>query len=137
MKCVTKRTITRTISGTKLHIDDVIIGENKHSLNIINPNRSLGSPDNRPLILNFMNPEDADDDTADYTIVMDKRGIRFERFVYRPNHDHNNVESLQVVVDPKKANMPLGERVWMSRAPYLGGGFDYFYIDFGSTKVNY
>ena len=119
MECFQKQTIENKIEGGELHLRDLCINGRKYSLRINNYDDRLS--------LNF--------NEGEYEIIINEDGIRFERIVKRLNHDHDDVESLQVVVDPKQTlskDAKKRDLVWRSRYPYDGEGYNLFYIPFGN-----
>ncbi len=114
--------------GDSINLEGVVINKDEFNLIITN----FDKESNGKLTLNFHNPKDC----CEYSMYICEKGIRFERYVHR-NHDHDDIESLQVVVDPKNTSMKKGEILWNSRGPYSNEGRDYFYIPFGSKTVNY
>ena len=71
--------------------------------------------------------------------LVDKNGISFERHVYRKNHNHDDLETLQIVIDEEKTGRKKGEFACRddSHVPTERTGYDMFYIEFGSKKVDY
>ena len=106
----------------KLHIKDISIAGKKYSLDIINGGLKEGE---ESLVLDFNDGE--------YGIIIDNEGIRFERFLYRPQHDHNDVQSLQIEVDERFIGIKKGQIYWLSRGPYKKEGYDHFRIPFGAA----
>lgn len=78
-----------------------------------------------------------DKDGFEYRMMISKQGIRFERIAYRPNHDHNDLESLCIKTSDKIPGPKKGTIQWTSGSPYAGRGWDYFYVDFGSVTKDY
>jgi len=71
--------------------------------------------------------------SPEFAIRIHEKGMFFERYLHRPNHDHDDVEKLQLVTNSKKAiGLKKGEIFWNSRGPYPSEGADYFYIPFGA-----
>lgn len=117
-----KRIIEEKIDlGKKINLENITIGEQNFSLGIRN--------DKGQLILSFEK-----DQTDEYIITIGNEGIGFKRHVYRPSHDHDDGESLQIATekDTKK-----GELVWNTRFPCKEDGYDFFYVPFGAIKVDY
>ncbi len=132
MECVQKQTIEKRIEGQELNLKCLDIDNKKYHLKISNNTGRIS--------LEFC--EDKQEDygdnfTSEYEIVIEKNGIRFKRFVYRPNHDHHDVESLQVIVDEEKSFGKKGELVWRKDFPHKDSGYDFFYVPFGPKKVDY
>jgi len=121
-----KRTISveKIIEGEELDIEDIKIVGNKYIVKITNHRRCEKGEES--LVLDF--------NSRDYTIIIDNKGVRFERGCYRPNHDHNDVQSLQIGVNEKIPGVEKGELIWRSRFPYKGEGYEHFYIPFGFVK---
>jgi len=127
----TRRTIEEKIKhGNSINIEELNINGEKFCLKIDNQNEgfSLGFYKDKSSI--------EKDDSAEYEIIIDGEGIRFRRYVHRLNHDHDDIESLQVVTDPGKEDMSKkGDLVWRSRFPYEGEGYKLFYLPFRSKKT--
>lgn len=107
-----------------LHIKGIVIAGKEYNLDVFN-GRRVGEGD-ESLHLDF--------NDGDYKITIDKNGISFRRHVYRPDHDHDDNESLQVGVDDSKIGVIKGRMIWRKRFPYQNDGHDFFYIPFGSRK---
>jgi hypothetical protein len=120
MKTVQSKTIEEKVDEV-LHVKDVEINGKTYSLDIRNKDGRL--------TLDF--------NGGDYEVTIDDGGIKFYRNVFRPNHDHDDKESLQKVVNSKNAFAKRGEMSWRSRFPYRGEGYDFFSVPFGSIRVNY
>lgn len=106
----------------KLHIKDIFIAGKKYILDIINGGLKEGE---ESLILDFNDGE--------YQIIIENKGISFERFLYRPQHDHNDVQSLQIGVDEKFMGIKKGQTYWLSYGSYREGGYEHFRIPFGAA----
>lgn len=132
MKVIKERTIKEIIEGENIHIEDLQLGAKEYSLNINNEKGQLS--------FDFYNRNSRSypNDSCDYSIIIDDKGIRFERLVLRHNHDHNDVESLQIIIDSEKTEYGKnGDLIWRTRYPYLNEGYEFFYIPFGKTEVNF
>ena len=105
-----KRTVEIVGLGNEVILEGVEIEGVKYSLKISNFNGRLS--------LDF--------NDGDYRIIVDEEGVGFSRCRYRPNHDHNDLESLQIT-DKEKL-------IWMDRFPYSGEGRIHFNIPFGSVR---
>ena len=111
-------------------IKGVKIDGQNYALKISNDNKNYEGK----LCLDFFSNREEQD--SEYSITIDEKGIRFERYVHRPNHDHDDVEKLQLVTNSKKAiGLKKGEIFWNSRGPYPSEGVDYFYIPFGAITI--
>ena len=147
MKAIKKRTVENVIKGGKIHLEDILIGDKKFSLDVINDVSK--SHNDGSLILAFNDGNDGDD--AEYTMRIEDDGVSFERKVYS-NHDHPNYESLQVKVDDKlkfdKFNdygepidddgEPISRKIlWSVDPTYSGFGYELYRVPFGSVKVDY
>ena len=116
------RTIEEKITAEKLHLDDIIINNKAYSLDITNKNGLL--------YLDFNGME--------YQMIIDEKGISFKRCLDRPNHDYDDSESLQKVVDPEKAYAKEGELVWSGDSPFpANNGKEYLHILFGKRTASY
>jgi len=126
----TRRTIEEIIEhGDSINPEGLKINGENFNLSI----RNIAQKYKGRLDLDFNNPKNSN---CEYSIVVDKEGVRFERYVYKPNHDHGDVESLQIVVDPEKVsgNFKKGDLRGSSRFPHRNEGYNHFYIPFGSEK---
>ncbi|MBS3075231.1 hypothetical protein J4429_02105 [Candidatus Pacearchaeota archaeon] len=125
MRAVKEVSIEQVVEAenNELHIKGIVIAGKCYNLDI--QNQSLREGEER-LILNF--------NDGDYRIIIDEKGIRFERTIYRPDHDHNDNQSLQVGVNETVMGVKKGEIQWLSRHPYHGEGRDYFRVDFGAVS---
>jgi hypothetical protein len=104
-----------------LNLENLSIAGKDYSLAIANKNGRLS--------LDF--------NEGEYQIIIDKQGITFRRTEFRPNHDHNDQESLQVGVNDAIPGVKKGEIKWLSRFPYPGEGRDFFRVEFGPRTVDY
>lgn len=135
MECVQKQTIEKIIEGQELNLRCLDINNKKYYLKISN---NVGE-----ISLKFYEDKQENygdvsaSNVGDYEIRIDEKGIGFERIVYRPNHDHNDVERLQIIVDKEKSFGKKGELVWGKDFPHEDSGYDFFYIPFGPKKVDY
>ena len=73
----------------------------------------------------------------DYKIVIGERDIGFERYVARPNHDHNDMESLQIGEGDNGVGVKKGELKWLTRFPDNRSGYRFFYVPFGKRQVDW
>jgi hypothetical protein len=109
--------------GETLVLHDVEIAGEKYALKITNRQGGL-----------YMNFND-----GEFLISIDKQKegdpvITFHRHVSRPNHDHDNTQSLLVKVNPEgKTGVP----VWGESGHYFSKEVRLFEIVFGGIKVNY
>ena len=108
-----KRTVERVDLGNEVILEGVEIEGVKYSLKISNFNGRLS--------LDF--------NDGDYKIVVGEKGVGFSRCCYRPNHDHNDLESLQITDEEKL--------IWMDRFPYNGERRSYFNIPFGPVRSEF
>lgn len=99
--------------GEKINLENVVIGEKEHSLGITNSNGCF--------VLSF---------NGEYEIKIHNGLITFQRRLYRPCHDHDDIQSLQIATDSEPGRKE-GEISWRSRGPYSGEGYDYFKVEFG------
>jgi len=104
-----------------LIIENVDIGGKEYKLKVINHGGRL--------VLDF--------NDRDYEITIDERGIKFERLAYRPNHDHNDSESLQIGDNESVMGVKKDEIKWRARFPYAKEGYEFFYVPFGARTVNW
>lgn len=112
----------RCIVGESCQLEHVVIGEQEHTLNVVNKKSQL--------YLDFV----TEDGSSDYQLRINDKGVSFERSVSRSNHDHDDIESLHKVVDEKNAfGRKLGDLVWLS-AGSSQQGYERFYVPFGSQK---
>ncbi len=123
MKAVKKVSVEQVVEAEhgRLHLENVVIAGKVYTLDI--HNYSLAEGEER-LSLDFNN--------GDYQIIIEKDGIRFVRTLYRPEHDHNDSETLQVGVDNRHVGIKKGETKWFSRSPDPSDGTDYFRVKFGA-----
>ena len=127
MECV--QTIEKIIEGDSLTLKKLKIGDKEYSL-------VLGNKDGR-LSLGF-NEGEPDKNGSDYQIIIEEEGIRFARYARRPNHDHSDEETLQIVVDETKdTGLKNGTIRWRSRFPYQNEGYRFYYIPFGAVTREY
>jgi len=69
--------------------------------------------------------------SPEFAIRVHEDGIFFERYLHRPKHDHDDLESLQTTGDDNNL-------IWSKESPYRPGKKDkIFRIRFGSKTVNY
>ncbi|MDO8517612.1 MAG: hypothetical protein Q7S33_05820 [Nanoarchaeota archaeon] len=124
----TKRTIEEKVEfGDSITLEKVKVNEKDYFLQINNAHGNL--------VFNFYEKRPSEDESPDYSIIIDEKGIRFHRHVYRPHHDHDDGEDLQVVTDSKEVNgIPNGTLIWHDRFPYDGEGRDFLKIEFGSEE---
>jgi|WetSurMetagenome_2_1015567.scaffolds.fasta_scaffold1288543_1 hypothetical protein len=128
MRAVKKEKVEHIVEadGGILHLDGIIIAGKEYLLDIHNYVPKKGE---EVLDLNFNN--------GDYIIRIEKEGIKFNRIVYRHNHDHNDSQSLLVGITDEVRGVKKGEIKWHSRFPYQGEGRDFFRVDFGSIELDY
>lgn len=132
MRCVQEKTIEEIIEGKELLFDKIKIDKEKYTMRI--------KSETECLVISFCKGESFN--VSDFEMHIDKKGIRFERYVSRPKHDHDDSQSLQTVVDDDSvadriAGRKKGDLEWRGRCPYQGEGYELFYIPFGSIKVDY
>ena len=72
---------------------------------------------------------------VEYTMQIGEKGIIFDRHVYRPNHDYDDTESLQITNG--EGGTTQGKILWNKHFPHKGRGYDFFEVPFGPKKVNY
>ena len=120
----TKRIIKEVIQhGNSMEIKDIKIGdEDKQLLKINNIRGGL------TLDLN-------DGETT--MVINDKKRAYFSRTLYRPNHDHDDTQYYQKVVDSEKAGKPNNTLEWRTGFPYQGEGWEILYVDFRQAKASY
>jgi len=125
MKAIKKRTIQDVIKGEKIHLEDILIGDKKFTLDAINDgfNSNHGV-----LILSF--------NYGEYTMRIEEGGVSFERDAYRPNH-HPDSQILQIRSEDNKPESEEEKILWSSDYPYKGFGYEHYKIPFGSVKVDY
>ena len=126
MRCIQEKTIEEIIEGKELNFDGIKIDKEEYAMRI--------KSETDRLVISFCKGERFNE--VGFEMYIDKKGIRFERDVSRPNHDHDDTETLQTVVGDLTCRKK-GELEWRSRWPYQGEGYDLFYIPFGSVKVDY
>jgi len=68
--------------------------------------------------------------SPEFAIRIHEKGMFFERYLHRPNHDHDDSESLQVRTDADNL-------VWSKESTYGEGRNNLFLIPFGSAKIDY
>lgn len=82
------------------------------------------------LELNFCNKEG----DFKYKIRINGRDITFERYVTRPNHDHDDIETLAIKTDdnpgPEKGTIR-----WLENPHSLG--WEPYCVEFGAVRVDY
>ena len=112
--------------GDKVELTGIKIGDvDKYSL------RFSGSKDNEFGIFNLFF---CYNDNFEFRLHMDRHGISFERVVYRPNHDHSDVETLVVRVDDSMPSPKKGTIQWLSS---YNNSWEPYYIPFGAVRVDY
>jgi hypothetical protein len=118
-----RRTIEQVVEFPQgiVNLENIAIAGKSYNLEIVNKNDRFS--------LNFNN--------GDFQIIINEDGIRFNRTVYRPNHDHNDEEYLQVGVDDKIPGVKKGELQWLNQFPYKKEGKDFFKVEFGARRVEY
>lgn len=123
MRAIKQVTIEQVLESENgnLTIEDVEIAGHKYILKISNENGKLS--------LDF--------NDRDYVITICEEGVRFDRTVYRRNHDHNDFEHLVVGVDDDKIGVTKGGILWRARFPYNGEGYKFFRIEFGAIRRDY
>ena len=128
MRAVKKVTVEQVVESEagKLHLEGIKIAGKEYTLDIHNQFSKDGE---ERLDLSFNDGE--------YTLIIDKEGIRFSRMCYRPDHDHDDNQSLLVGIDDKVRGVKKGEKIWLSRFPYQGEGRDFFRIEFGAVREGY
>lgn len=126
MRCIQEKTIEEIIEGKELFFDGVNIDKKKYTM--------LIKSETDRLIISFCKGNSFNN--SDFEICIDQKGIRFERYVCRPNHDHDDSQSLQTVVDDSRCRKK-GEIEWRERFPLKDEGYEFFYIPFGSIEVDY
>ena len=138
MKFINEKVIKEEIEKGIFLFKDLKIGEKNYTLNIVN-SPLISDEKNFLSILFNCEKDSANPSKADYSIFIDEKGISFSRHVYRPNHDHDDFETLQVVIRGELTGRKKGELVWRddSPVPTERTGYANFYIQFGSEKVNY
>lgn len=128
LRAVKKVTVEQVVESEvgKIHLDGIKIAGKEYTLDIHNHCSKKGE---ERLDLDF--------NDGDYTLIIEKEGIRFSRTAYRRNHDHNDNQSLLVGIDDKVMGVKVGETLWYSRFPYKGEGRDFFRVEFGAVRVDY
>jgi len=128
LRCVKRRTvqIEEVIEAEGkdtipvLHIENINLNGKNYNLDLYNQEKDL--------VLNFNGP--------DYQIRILDGMVKFSRGVHRLNHDHDNVEYLQIVQDETRTGKPKGTIEWRVETP-LNNGWAYFSVDFGGKIVNH
>jgi hypothetical protein len=114
--------VQETDLGSKVCIDGVRVSDEEYTLEIFQRgvNRKAG------LLLAFVR-----NGGTEFEIIIDiDKKIRFERHVYRPHHDHDDRETLQVASGESAGT-------WIERFPYKGEGREFLCVDFGAVEVEY
>lgn len=113
----TQRLIKEVIEhGDSVTIKGLTVAGRDYDLHISN------DPGQGRLSLRFSKPNL---DTNEFAIRVHEGKLSFSRTLWRPDHDHDDNETLQVV---------NGEPRWYSRFPYSGEGRTFFEIPFGSAS---
>jgi hypothetical protein len=122
LRAVRQVTVEQVVEAENgcLHLEGVNIGGTEYRVAITNQNGRL--------VLDF--------NEKDFVMVIDENGIRFERTAYRPNHDHNDYEKLQVRTE-EGAGPAVGTVQWLDRGPYQREGWCYYTIPFGPVTKEY
>ena len=68
---------------------------------------------------------------GEYAIHVTENGIRFERYLHRPKHDHDDIEELLVGANENVPGIKLGELRWQKNSPSVNGT-ETFYVPFGN-----
>lgn len=111
-----KRVVEQTTElGEQAVLRGVQVGEHTYDLFVTNSERT------GRLSFRFSKP---DLQTNEFSISIGDGKLTFHRTRWRPNHDHDDTESLQITKD--------GKLQWWSRFPYSGEGREFFDIPFGS-----
>ena len=119
MKAVQKITSEIIIEGNAIEIQGVKIGGKERQLTITNWAN--------------ISRLDFDFDDGDFIIQIAPEGITFQRHRYRPGHDHDDHETLQVGVDDSVPGVVKGMLQWLERHPYRGEGREHFTVPFGAA----
>lgn len=117
----TVREVTERIDhGRSVKIEAVIIAGVQHTLTISNFHGCVA--------LDFSHPG------KDNEFVMTIRDgkVFFSRTVYRPDHDHDNMATLQIMQNDTKALIG-----WYSRFPYAGENREFLGVEFGPFHASY
>jgi len=102
--------------GDNFELDGVKIGNTEYKIVITNRRREL--------YLEFLNPNKKNTKEFYIRISSDNK-ISFQRHVYRPKHDHDDSQSLQI--------NEKNEFIWSKYPPstLMSEKMDYFKVDFG------
>lgn len=125
LRCIRKRTVEDVIEATSEH----------EPLNLEVPN--ICGKDYTVQVTNIEGRFIIDFNEGDYSIIIKDGKIGFKRTLYRPNHDHNDSQTLQISIDADKSGIEKGKIEWRSRFPYIGEGWEFYEVDFGAEKTNY
>ena len=128
MEITTQKTVKRKIIRDDIRLEKLVIDGQPHSLNVVNQNNSL--------FLQFGMDEHPDQfSVPEYLMRITDEGVSFERYVHRPDHDHSDMETLQVITNPQEAGHgKKGDLIWETRHPYPGAGRKTFYVPFGKRE---
>lgn len=100
--------------GGQVILNGVEVGEQTYNVQVSNGGGRLS--------LAFLNKGGGED----YVIRIFDGKVSFHRTLWRPDHDHDDHQTLQVMED--------GKLQWYSRFPYDGEGRKFFEIPFGSVS---
>ena len=123
LKCIRKRTVEDVIEVEDdefqvLHIENLNINDEEYKLDICSREGVV--------VLNF--------NDGGYHMNINDGRITFNRTLYRPNHDHDDKETLYISVDEKKSGKEPGTLEW--RKGNYNEGWKPLKVEFGSKTID-
>ena len=76
-----------------------------------------------------------DGNSPEFAIRIHEDGISFERYVHRPEHDHDDTEYL--VIANETSSVVRGKIKWAKEFPFENREYVLFRVPFGSVTVSY
>jgi len=129
MRAIRKVTVEQVVQPEEnepLHLEGITIAGKEYKLDITNSKSIEGE---ESLVFDF--------NEGDYRIIVDREGVRFERYVARPNHDHGDMESLQIKIDDSRPGPEKGTILWRSRFPHRSEEYEHYEVPFDARDVGY
>ena len=132
MSAVTKVTVEQVVQADQgptsqhLHLDGIVIAGKPFQMDIYNTSLRTGE-ETLNLVFN----------DQDYTIIIDNLGLRVRRTLYRPDHDHSDMQDLLIALQDMPPDIKKGHIGWYSDShfsPSRDNRWAYFYLTFDATQ---
>lgn len=127
----------------RLLLEGIVINGEHYDLGIINEGNRLslefymGGTGKSVNLANRSSSDFSIQILEDYIGDPSQTVVTFNRHMYRPYHDHDDDESLQVGLDDSVMGVTKGALVWRKDFPHRGRGYGFFSVPFGAVNVDY